>query len=273
MTAIAETRPIAAPHEVSGHWIITFLALMQRDARVLRREFMTFIVRTAMQPFLFVFVFAYVQPKIGIGQTGFGDVLIPGLVAQSVIFQGIQAVALPLAVEFSSTREIEDRVLAPLPVWGVAMEKIVFAALQALLAAAVVFPLVYIIPAKRPQLDINWPILISVLIVGSIISASLGLSIGTTVNPRQIGLVFGIIVIPMSFLGAVFYPWAQLHSIRWLQVVTLVNPLVYMSEGLRAALTPRFGHMQTAFIYLGLLITAASFTWYGVRGFLRRVLS
>ena len=55
--------------------------------------------------------------------------------------------------------------------------------------------------------------------------------------------------------------------------MTLVNPLVYMSEGLRAALTPRFGHMQTAFIYLGLLVTASGFTWYGVRGFLRRVLS
>jgi ABC-2 type transport system permease protein len=247
--------------------------LMQRDARVLRREFMTFLVRTAMQPFLFVFVFAYVQPKIGIGQAGFGDVIIPGLVAQSIVFQGIQAVAMPLSVEFSSTREVEDRVLAPLPVWGVAVEKIVFAALQALLAAAVVFPLVYIVPAKRPQLDVNWPILASVLITGSIISASLGLSIGTTVNPRQIGLVFGIIVVPMAFLGAVFYPWAQLHSIRRLQILTLVNPLVYMSEGLRAALTPRLGHMQTSFIFLGLLITAAGFTWFGIRGFLRRVLS
>jgi len=273
MSAISEARPIAVPAEARGHWVATFFALMLRDVRVLRRDFMTFIIRTAMQPFLFVFVFAYVQPKIGIGAAGFGDVLIPGLVAQAVIFQGIQAVALPLAVEFSSTREIEDRVLAPIPVWGVAMEKIVFAALQALMAAAVVFPLVYIIPAQRPRLDINWPMLIVVLVIGSIISASLGLSIGTTVNPRQIGLVFGIIVIPMSFLGAVFYPWAQLHSIRWLQIVTLINPLVYMSEGLRASLTPKFGHMQTAFVFLGLLATAAGFTWYGIRGFMRRVLS
>ena len=273
MSAIAETRAVAAPKEAHGNWMTTFFALMQRDVRVLRREVVTFLVRTAMQPFLFVFVFTYVQPKIGIGAASFGDVLVPGLIAQSVIFQGIQAVALPLAVEFSSTREIEDRVLAPLPVWGVAVEKIVFAALQALLAAAVVFPLVYIIPAQRPHLDINWPMLLSILAVGSIISASLGLSIGTTVNPRQIGLVFGIIVIPMSFLGAVFYPWAQLHTLRWLQILILVNPLVYMSEGLRAALTPRYGHMQTAFIYLGLLVTAAAFTWYGVRGFLRRVLS
>ena len=273
MTAIAESRSVVASNDVRGHWVTTFFALMQRDTRVLRRDFVTFIVRTAMQPFLFVFVFAYVQPKIGIGVASFGDVLIPGLVAQSVIFQGIQAVALPLAVEFSSTREIEDRVLAPLPVWGVAAEKIVFAALQALLAAAVVFPLVYIIPAQRPHLDINWPMLLSVLVVGSIISASLGLSIGTSVNPRQIGLVFGIIVIPMSFLGAVFYPWAQLHSIRWLQILILVNPLVYMSEGLRASLTPEYGHMQVAFVYLGLLVTAAVFTWFGVRGFLRRVLS
>ncbi len=37
------------------------------------------------------------------------------------MFQGIQAVALPLANEFGYTKEIEDRVLAPLPVSMVAI--------------------------------------------------------------------------------------------------------------------------------------------------------
>ena len=41
------------------------------------------------------------------------------------MFQGIQAVALPLVQEFGFTREIEDRVLAPLPVELVAFEKVV----------------------------------------------------------------------------------------------------------------------------------------------------
>ena len=34
------------------------------------------------------------------------------------IFQGIQSVSLPMVQEFGYTREIEDRVLAPMPVWA-----------------------------------------------------------------------------------------------------------------------------------------------------------
>ena len=48
----------------------------------------------------------------------------PGVIAIACIFQGIQAVALPLVQEFGYTREIEDRVMAPLPVWAVAGGKL-----------------------------------------------------------------------------------------------------------------------------------------------------
>ena len=41
--------------------------------------------------------------------------LVPAVVGLSIMFQGIQAVAMPLAQEFGFTREIEDRVQAPCP--------------------------------------------------------------------------------------------------------------------------------------------------------------
>jgi ABC-2 type transport system permease protein len=254
-------------------WTVTFLALMQRDARVLQREFVPFLLRTAMQPFMFVFVFAYLLPKIGEGSSTFGDILVPGLIGSSIFLQGIQAVALPLVQEFSQTKEIEDRVMAPLPVAGVAVEKIFFAFLQALLSALVVFPLVYIIPLSRPHLHIDLLVLLTVLPLAAIVSASMGLLIGTVVGPRQIPLVFSLIVIPVVFLGAVYYPWAQLQSLRWLQVLVLANPLVYVSEGLRGALTPQYGHMHYLAVYLGLTAGAAVCTYLGIRRFISRVLS
>jgi hypothetical protein len=78
----------------------TFYALMRRDVRVLRKQAFAFVLRTAMQPFLLVFVFGYVLPKIGQGPARFADVLLPGLIGTAIIFQGIQAVALPLVQEF-----------------------------------------------------------------------------------------------------------------------------------------------------------------------------
>jgi ABC-2 type transport system permease protein len=274
LTSEVFSRPASA-HAVSPFRASAqaFWALMERDIRVLRREFLPFLARTAMQPFLFVFVFTYVQPKIGQGNRGFGDVLVPGLLASAVVLQGIQAVAIPLVQEFSLTREIEDRVMAPLPVWGVAVQKMVFALVQSLVAAAVVFPLIYTVPLVTPDLHINALVLFTVLPMGALLSASLGLLIGTMVSPRQITLVFALIVIPLTFLGAVYYPWDSLGAIRWLQIATLINPLVYQSEGLRAGLTPQFGHMSYFAVYGGLFVGCTAFTYFGIRGFAKRVLS
>jgi ABC-2 type transport system permease protein len=105
------------------------------------------------------------------------------------------------------------------------------------------------------------------------VGASLGLLVGTIVEPRQINLVFAILVLPLTMLGCVYYPWSTLHPLRWLQVAVLFNPVVYLSEGLRAALAPKVGHLSLWGVY-GLLIAAlVGMTWLGVRGFRKRVIT
>src|ERR1700751_1200887 len=117
---------------------IAFGARVLRDLVVLRKNLRGFIPRTIVQPLLLCFVFLYVFPTIGTGVGGgrgnasesdFATILVAGVVGLSIMFQGIQAVALPMVQEFGYTKEIEDRVLAPLPVAFVALEKVVFGAL------------------------------------------------------------------------------------------------------------------------------------------------
>jgi ABC-2 type transport system permease protein len=193
--------------------------------------------------------------------------------AVGIMFSGIAAVALPLAVEFGSTREIDDRVMCPLPVAFVAWEKIVFSAMQSIIAAAIVYPLAYFVPAVHPTTHVsNWPFFIAVLVLASLTAGALGLTIGTTVKPSQIGLIFGVVVIPITFLGCVYYPWALLNHIKWLQYGVLINPIVYMSEGLRASLTPTLPHMPPALILLMLCVALSLLSWLGMRGFMRRVI-
>jgi ABC-2 type transport system permease protein len=260
-----------------------FAGLFLRDLHVLRRELFPFVIRVCMNPLLFLFVFTYVIPHMNSNATmnptgamaggAFSTVLLPGLMAVAIMFSGIAAVALPLAQEFGITREIDDRVMCPLPVPAVAVEKICFSAVQSMIAAGIVYPLAYYVPATHPVTHVsNWLFLVTVLILSSLIAGALGLTIGTSVKPQQIGLIFGVVVIPITFLGCVYYPWAALTHIRWLQVGVLINPIVYMSEGLRAALTPALPHMNPALI-LGMLIASLCLlTWLGIKGFLRRVI-
>ncbi len=260
-----------------------FAGLLLRDLFVLRRELFPFVIRVCMNPLLFLFVFTYVMPHMNGGAAlnptaaaglNFGTVLLPGLMAVAIMFSGIAAVALPLAQEFGVTREIDDRVMCPLPVAGVAIEKICFSALQSMIAAAIVFPLAYYIPSVPVVAHVNsWPILILVLLLASLTSGALGLVIGTSVRPQQIGLIFGVVVVPITFLGCVYYPWAALGRLRWLQIGVLINPIVYMSEGLRAALTPTLPHMPEWLVLSMLLLFLVLLTSIGIRGFRRRVIS
>jgi ABC-2 type transport system permease protein len=256
-----------------------FGALLLRDLTVLRKNLKEFIPRTVLQPLLLVFVFTYVLPKIGSGVGGsgaaaslFSSVLVAGVVATSILLQGIQAVSLPLVQEFGYTREIEDRVLAPLPVQVVAFEKIVAGGLQCLLAGLIVFPIATVVPATPVHLDFNWPILLTLIPLACLMAGALGLFFGTAFEPRTVPMLFGVVLIPITFLGCTYYSWQSLDPIRWLQIGVLFNPLVYLSEGFRAALTP-VPHMSLWVIYPVVLGFVALFTTLGIRGFTKRVIT
>jgi len=270
--ALAPARkPVAAAR-------VAFRALILRDLVVLRKTLKEFIPRTILQPFLLVFVFTYVFPKIGQGVGGaqaassFSTLLVAGVVGLAILFQGIQSVSLPMVQEFGYTREIEDRVLAPMPVWLVAIQKAMWGALSGLISALIVFPIAAVIPATPVHLDVNWWILLTLTPLACYTCGALGLTFGTRFDPRTVPLLFGIIVIPITFLGCVYYSWSSLAAIRWLQILVLANPLVYISEGFRAALT-NAPTMSLWAVYGALVGFAVLFTWLGITGFKRRVLS
>src|SRR2546430_10988506 len=129
-----------------------FLALLRRDTRVARRELPFFLLRTTMQPLMFVVVFGYLLPRMGFMGRGYTTALLPGVLAISLTFSSIQSVALPMVQDFGWTKEIEDRLLAPVPIWLVAAEKIVAGVLQGIVSALFVLPVARLIMGPIPNL-------------------------------------------------------------------------------------------------------------------------
>src|SRR5712664_3208709 len=123
----------------------TFIALLHRDLRVARREVHYFLLRVAMQPLLFTFIFGFVMPRLGIVQRGYTSMLLPGILSLSMTLSSMQAVALPLVIDFGWSKEIEDRLLAPIGIVGVGIEKILVGILQAMIAGLVVLPLAWLL--------------------------------------------------------------------------------------------------------------------------------
>ena len=130
-----------------------FLALLARDAHVARRNLIPLLFQTFLQPLLFVFIFGRVMVGSGYLPAAYKSLLLPGIMAISMVFTGIWAVAMPLIGEFQFTREIEDRLLAPIDISWVAVEKVVAGLIQALVAGLVVIPMAWII--LRPGLELR----------------------------------------------------------------------------------------------------------------------
>jgi len=276
------TRSVAAASRTA------LAALLLRDLVVLRKHLWEFILRTLIQPFLLCFVFLYVFPKIGQGVGGghgavaeseFATILVPGVVGISVMFQGVQSIALAMAQEFGFTREIEDRVQAPCPIWLVAIAKVLSGAAQGVISAIIVLPIASVVhaPGVQAQLNLHWLIILTFVPLACIAMGGLGLVLGTSFEPRNIGLMFGFIILPITFLGGTYYSWTKLSSVtvggwHWLQTIVLINPLIYVNEGMRAAFT-NAPHMHLYIIYPVVAGFGALFLWIGVRNFRRRVLS
>jgi ABC-2 type transport system permease protein len=270
-TALA-TRSATATARVSVARV--FLALLARDVHVTRRELPYFLIRTSLQPLMSVVVFGYLLPHLGFARANYGAALLPGIIAISLVLSAMQAVTLPMVIDFGATKEIEDRLLAPVPIQLVAIEKVVAGILQGMIAAVVVLPLARLIMGPVLSLGrahFGEALLVSLL--GSAAFSCLGLVLGTAIDPRQIGFIFSAVLGPMMFFGCVYYPWASLARLPAMQIAVLVNPLVFVSEAMRGALTPALPHMPLGVAMAVLAGVTLALGWLGLRTFERRALS
>ncbi len=251
----------------------TFWALLARDAHVARRNALQLFLQTFLQPLMFVFIFGRVMVRSGYMPPAYKSLLLPGIMAISMVFTGIWAVAMPLIAEFQFTREIEDRLLAPINISWLAIEKVVAGTIQALVAGVVVIPLAWLL--LRPvDISIHSTLnfaLVTLLVAG--FSACGGLALGCSVNQQHIGLMFSMVMTPMIFFGCTYYPWSALASFPILQKIVLLNPLVYASEGLRATLVPQSPHLPTGADVAALLFFDVLLLIVGLRQFVKKAIS
>jgi ABC-2 type transport system permease protein len=260
---------LAPPARISTGRV--FWALVMRDAVVVRRELVFFLLRTAMQPLMFTVVFGFLLPRMGFVQRGYTAALLPGVLAVSLALAAVQSVALPMVADFGFTKEIEDRLLAPVGNRIVALEKVAIAALQGILAALFVLPLARLIMGPIEGLSMShFGAVLAVTIFGAAAFSMVGLFLGTWIEGQQIGLMFGLIVAPMIMFGCAYYPWAGLSAVPVMKYLVLLNPLTYVAEGLRGVLVPDRPHMPMAMVLTGLSIITALFWVLGLRTFMKR---
>jgi ABC-2 type transport system permease protein len=256
-----------------------FFAILKRDLVVTKREFIPFLLQALMQPLFFLFIFGKVLPGIGLAAGNFAALMLPGIVALTGMIAAMQGVTLPLVLDLGYAREIDDRLLSPLPVWCVPFEKVLFAAMRGTVASLVIFPLGRLILGEGFAVRTDRIVMLLVMVVlTALVGSTIGLLMGTVIKPEQISLMFTLIFTPLLFTGCTYYPWGALGNIQWFQVATLLNPLTYAAEGLRYAMVPQmngrdFPTLNIYWILPALGISVLVMFFIGTRTFHKRVVS
>lgn len=252
----------------------TFLALLGRDTHVARRNIVLLLLQTFLQPMMFVFIFGRVMVSSGYMPAIYKSLLLPGIMAISMLFTGVWAVAMPLISEFQFTREIEDRLLAPMEVSWIAIEKVFFGTMQALLSGLVVILAAWLLLRPGVDLQLNSPLSFAgITLLVALFASCGGLALGCSIGQAHIGLMFSLVLTPMIFFGCTYYPWSALANFPILQKIVLINPLVYASEGLRGTLVPQFPHLPVMAALVVLTVFDALFLAVGLLQFRRKAVS
>lgn len=207
---------------------IAFWAMVKRDLLVQWRDKGEFIFRVAKLPFILILVYGFMLPTVGILPATFPTHMFCGMIGMSMLITGIHGTAVPVSMDFHNLREIEDRLLASLSTRTVAYAKMFVGILESFIGGLIVLPISLIFMGSKITIQMtlsSLPLLILVLVLTAMASAALGLLVGTIVKPSQIAAMFPGFLMPVVFLGSIFYTWNQLAPLPVMQGITLYRSI------------------------------------------------
>lgn len=174
-----------------------------------------------------------------------------------MLITGIHGTAVPISMDFHNLREIEDRLLAPVSSRTVAYAKMTVGVLESFVGGLIVLPISLIFMGHAISIDLSperLPLLVLVLLLTAFASAAMGLLVGTIIKPSQIAAMFPGFLMPVVFLGSIFYTWHQLAPLPVMQAITLIDPLTWINEAIRAVMTPQIYSLPLWGTLLGMVI-------------------
>lgn len=249
---------------------IAIKTMIKRDLLIQIRDKNEFIFRVAMLPFILIFIYGFVLPTAGIVPKTFPEHMFPGMIGMSLLLTGIHGTAIPLTMDFNMSREIEDRLQAPIKTRHIAISKMIVGIIESWIGAAIVLPISLVFMWQFVNISLSATQIlqiVGILLLASVASASLGLLVGTIVKPNQIAAMFPGFLMPLVFSGAIFFTWKSLSTLPIVQTLVLINPLLYVNEALRYIMYPSIDSMNIWFSLLGIIAFTLLMFSFGYKRF------
>lgn len=235
-TASAESAPGGTGGGAAA-FVRQALAVAEMELRKLRRD-PTELATRAVQPILWLVVFGEVMARarlIDTGGTSYLAFLVPGVLAQSVLFI---AIFNGISVIWERDLGIIHKFLAsPAPRTALVVGKALSGGARALVQAIVVLLLAVLLGVRLSWSPLKLCGAAALVLLGAMVFSSFSLSVACIVKTRERFMGVGqVLTMPLFFASNAIYPTSLMPG--WLKVVSHLNPLTYQIDGLRALLLP-----------------------------------
>lgn len=211
----------------------------KRDIAVYKQRLRDFIINFVLiYPLLYTLTFGYILAKTGGGAESLPIPVLSTGLAVFTLFPLAFGIALDLLFDFEHQRFIDFQILVLKPQL-VLIEKIIFGSILVFLCNITFYPLV--IGLLHPYFDlyrISWTKVALLLYAASLFCSSFGyLLVCIMKDMSKIRFIWRRCNYPLIMLGGFLAPWKVMVLFSpILGYAALMNPMLYVTEGLRQAI-------------------------------------
>lgn len=258
-----------------------FLRFLQRDLYIQRKYLNIYLINfVIIQPLIFAFQFAYLQSKIFFGAsattpealTRISTIMFVGNIL-FIIMPLTYRLAVPLLFDFEGQRFVSYQLLLLNP-RAVLLERIASATLITFGIIVPFYPLIrFLFPAQLDTSNTSWSLVMLLLLLASLTCCSYHYFVTCFLKKAsQVVRLWPRANIPLALLGGFVVPLGVIlqASPTWGRLVFL-NPLIYITEGLRRAFTGSDEFLSVEICIVALLGFSFVFTVLALHYFKKRV--
>lgn len=256
--------------------IISYLStigyLLQTDFKIFKRTISDKLIDLFIWIITMVLVTAYLMPAFGL-EKSYSGFMIASLIGSAGLFEFYASVT-NLVSDFEGNNITSFYITLPIPSWLIFIKNIIFYACNTAIISILVLPICKIISWHYLDLSqFNLLKFLLIFLLTNIFYATFTLWTASKVmGIEKIGSVWMRFVYPLWFLGGFQYSLKVLYDFSpALGYASLINPMIYVMEGIRAAVLGQEGSLNF-WICAGMLLLFTILTgWRGIARLKKRL--
>lgn len=246
--------------------------LLQTDLEIFKQTIGDKLIDLFIWIVTMVLVTTYLMPSFGLAMayTGF---LVASLVVSAGLFEVYSSVT-NLVSDFENNDITSYYLTLPMPSYLVFIEKMVYYTINTSMMGLLVLPISKLLAWNT--LDLSQLSIVKLLLMfmlANVFYAAFTIWVTSrTPGLEQIGSVWMRFVYPLWFLGGFQYSWQVLYDFSpTLAYVSLINPMIYVMEGARAAVLGQEGSLNFWMCLGMLLLFTILCAWHGLKQLKKRL--